>query len=145
MARKTIEVVIEDGGEQLTFTITQMSATKLYNWLCKLINLVSRGDIVPSSIADISGAINEKGIIPLIGSLAAEDAKPLRDELLACCSRRIGTVIEVCSENTLDGYVSDVQTIFKLLIEAGKLNLGFLSAEAAKLSASPAKDSTEQA
>lgn len=138
MARRTIEITIEDRGNPLHFIIEEMPATKLESWIIRALLLVAgAGMEVPdgSDLRKAGAFLADKGIGAL-GSLDFEKARPLLDELLGCCFRKIDKVKERCTPDTVDGYIEDVQTLLKLRMEAIKLNLGFLKAEVEKLSGS---------
>ncbi len=147
MARKEITVDIQDRDQLLTFRIKEMPATRLESWIIRALLLVAgSGAQVPGG-ADIKAAgafLAEKGLAAL-GNIDFEKASPLLDELLGCCSRVVEKVEERCTPESVDAYILDVGTLFKLRMEAIKLNLGFLGPEAARLSGSPAKAFTEAA
>lgn len=144
MARKEITVDIQDRDQLLTFKIREMPATKLERWIIRALLLAAgSGAQVPDG-ADIRKAgafLAEKGLGALSG-LDFEKARPLLDELLECCSRVVERVEERCTPESVDAYILDVTTLFKLRMEAVKLNLGFLGPEVARLSGSPEKPSS---
>lgn len=138
MARRTIGITIEDRGNPLHFTIEEMSATKLESWIIRAILAVSGAGIeVPSGtdLAKASEFLVSRGISAL-ATIDYEKAKPLLDELLGCCYRKLDKVKERCTPDSVDGYIEDVTTLFKLKMEAAKLNLGFIKLEVDKLSTS---------
>lgn len=145
MARRTKEIKIKDRENEYTFTITEMSATKLESWIIRALLLIASSgqDDIPggSDIKEAGSFLADKGLAAL-GGVDYDKAKPLLDEMLACCSRRIDNIVEVCTPDIVDGYIEDVSTLLKLRIEAVKFNLGFLSAGAANLSDSLAKPNT---
>ena len=131
MARKTIEVTLQDRENSWTFVIEEMPATRLEAWIIRALLLVAGSgcDNVPEG-ADLKKAgafLAEKGL-GVLGGLDYEKAKPLLDEMLGCCSRREGQALMKCTPESVDGYIEDVATLFKLRLEAVKLNLGFLGA-----------------
>ncbi|MDR2947125.1 MAG: hypothetical protein LBV79_10315 [Candidatus Adiutrix sp.] len=137
MARRTIEIKIEDRENTFDFVIEEMSATKLESWIVRALLLLAASghDGVPAG-ADIQKAgklLAEKGL-SLLGTLDYAQAQPLLDEMLGCCYRKIGGLKERCTPEVVDGYVEDVTTLVKLRMEAAKLNLGFLLAEDGPLS-----------
>lgn len=145
MARRTIEITIEDRGNPLHFVIEEMPATKLESWIIRALLLVAGAGIQVPDGADLRKAgafLAERGVSAL-GTLDYDKAKPLLDELLGCCYRRLDNARQRCTPETLDGFVEDVQTIFRLRVEAIKLNLGFLQAEAEKLSSFRVSGSTK--
>lgn len=145
MARKTVDVTIEDRGNPLNFTIEEMSATKLESWIIRALLLIAgTGADVPGG-ADLKKAgefLSDKGLAAL-GNVDYEKAKPLLDEMLGCCYRKIDKMKERCTPESVDGYIADVSTLFKLRVEAIKLNLGFLQAETVKISGFRAKVDTD--
>ena len=145
MARRLIEITIEDRGNQLHFVIEEMPATKLESWVIRALLLVAGAGMDVPDGADLKKAgafLADKGISAL-GTIDYEKARPLLDEMLGCCYRKIEKVKERCTPDTVDGYIEDVQTLFKLRMEAVKLNLGFLKAEVENQSGSREKLSTE--
>lgn len=146
MARKTVEITLEDRGNPLTFIIKEMPATKLESWIIRALLLIGGsgyGDIPEGADLKKAGEyLAEKGI-GVLGALDYEKAKPLLDELLGCCSRRIDKHEERCTPENVDGYIEDAMTLFKLKVEAAKLNLGFLRAEVEKLSGFRSGENTE--
>ena len=145
MARKEITIDIRDGEQTLTFKIKQMPATRLERWILRALLLAAGSGVQVPDNTDIKAAgafLAEKGLAAL-GNIDFERAAPLYDELLACCSRLVGKVEERCTPETVDAYVSEVATLFKLRMEAAKLNLGFLGQGAANPFGSPDTPSTE--
>lgn len=71
--------------------------------------------------------LSEHGLKAL-ANVEYEKAQPLLDELLACCARTDAGVEQRCTPDSVDGYIEDVRTLFKLRVEAAKLNFGFFGA-----------------
>lgn len=144
MARKEITIDIQDREQNLTFKIKEMPATRLESWIIRALLLVAgSGAQVPDG-ADLKAAgafLAEKGLTAL-GNIDFDKAQPLLDELLGCCSRVVERVEERCTPQSVDAYIQDVSTLFKLRMEAVKLNLGFLGPEVERLSGFPEKAST---
>jgi hypothetical protein len=139
MARKVSHVTLADRGEELHFIIEEMSATQLQRWVGKAIPIVA--PLLGLEANDINGAVNAlqtvEGLAKLVG-LEYEKVEPLLYDMLRCCTRKIdGKAIQKCTPETVDGYIQDFTTLFKLEIEALKLNLGFLQGESANQSSSP--------
>ena len=134
--RKEIIIDIMDRDQSLTFKIREMPAARLESWIYRAFLLVvGAGAQVPGGV-DIRAAgafLAEKGLSAL-GGIDFDKAKPLLDELLACCSRVLERVEERCTPESVDAYILDVTTLFKLRMEAIKLNLGFLGPVGDKLS-----------
>jgi hypothetical protein len=145
MARKESIITIQDRDQELTFKIREMAATKLESWIIRALLLVAgSGAQVPdgSDIKKAGAFLAEKGLTAL-GNIDFEKAQPLLDELLGCCSRVVERVEERCTPESVDNYILDVTTLFRLRMEAIKLNLGFLGPEVERLSGSPTKPNTE--
>lgn len=126
--RRCETIEIQDRDTILTFKITEMSATQLESWIYRALLLLAGAGIETPDGSDISEAdqyLRHK-VISALGSIDYNKAKPLLDELLQCCQRILpnGTSTNV-DISTIDGYVSDVKTLFKLRWEAAKFNLHF--------------------
>ncbi|HWH86160.1 MAG TPA: hypothetical protein VNV36_05210 [Pseudomonas sp.] len=124
MARKVITISVNDGGEEKSFRLTQMPATKLEAWIARALLLVGHTDIDPAAFAGGEEAAAAAGIKALSG-VSYEQAKPLYDELLGCCEVMIGDHFEALSISNADVHIEDVKTLFKLRMEAAKLNFSF--------------------
>ena len=136
MARKEVTIPILEEDKELKFRIKQMPATKADQWITKAAILLSRGGAeLPSGISQglnsPQAMLQQSGglqsLLALIGGLNYEDAQPLLEDLLNCCTylRPDGKTEEMVSSSTLDGYISSQMTIFKLRLEALKLNWAF--------------------
>lgn len=137
MARKEITITLDDRGSERKFRIVEMSATRLQSWI------IRAGLLLASAIdldgVDTSGGLDNEAIAKIgqylishgIGELSKLDyakAQPLLDELLECCYRVDGGVSQQCTPNTVDGFIDDVRTLFRLQIEAAKVNFDFFGA-----------------
>lgn len=134
MARKEINITLVDRGNERRFKIVEMPATKLQSWAFRAALLLASA--LNLSDMDTSGGVDGKTISRIfdhlikngIGELSKIDyerARPLINELLECCYRIDGGAMQQCTENTVDGFIEDVRTLFKLETEAAKLNLDF--------------------
>ena len=65
--------------------------------------------------------LGEKGL-GIFSGITPEKVQPLLDDLLACCSRVMGQSRQLCTPATVDGYISDVKTLFRLRVESFKVN-----------------------
>lgn len=132
--RKEITVTIDDRGNERKFRIVEMPATKLQSWAFRAALLLTsaldfkgvdtNGGVDSSTLSRIFDHLLKHGI----GELSKIDfarAEPLIDELLECCYRIDGGVSQQCTRNTVDGFIEDVKTLFKLEMESAKLNLDF--------------------
>ena len=133
MARAESLITIDDAGTPLQFRLVQMSATALEWWMYRAVKLLAAaGTDVPSGMdaAQAAAHLLDQGpaiLARLVGGMDVDGAKALLDELLACAHRVLdnGTQQQVTLA-TMDGYISDVRTIFKLRVELLKHNFAFL-------------------
>lgn len=139
MARKEIVVKIQDRDQELTFKVKEMPAVRLQKWIIRAVGLIlsSGVDLPGENDLQRAGAYLAEHGLAVLGNIDFEEAEPLLDEMLGCCSRLVEKVEERCTPDSLDNYVQDVTTLFKLHLEAFKLNLGFFAQGAAGLSGSP--------
>jgi hypothetical protein len=144
MARKEIIIDIQDREQFLTFKVKEMPATRLEAWIIRALLLLAGSGAQTPEGSDLKAAgafLAEKGLSALSG-IDYDKARPLLDDLLGCCSRIVEKVEERCTPESVDNYILDVSTLFKLRMEAIKLNLGFLGPEVVRLSGSLEKAST---
>lgn len=121
--RNTVKVTIQDRGKDLDFEIKEMSASQQESWLIRAgLLLTGKG------IQGINDLGNIENMLSLLGGVDYQKAKPLLDELLSCCSlvttmagNKKSSVTQL-QPSTVDGVIEDVQTLFKLKIEAFKVN-----------------------
>jgi len=150
MARKSVELALEDRGRKLEFIIEEMPATRLESWIIRLVLLIAGAGgmafTAGASLKELTdrfrgadGSVDMSLVLKALGAVEYEKGKPLLDELLGCCFRKIGQARERCAPETVDGYIEDINTLITLRKEAIKLNLGFFSPEAASPSGSPEK------
>ncbi len=135
--RKETVVTIEDRGNPLTFTIREMPATQLERWIIRAMLLLAGSEGLEGLSGGVENAgkyLSEHGLKAL-ANVEYEKAQPLLDELLACCARTDAGIEQRCTPDSVDGYIEDVRTLFKLRVESAKLNFGFFGASP---SASPA-------
>lgn len=134
---KVINLV--DGERALTFVVRQMSAIKAESFIYRVAILLAKAggsELKDVSMDSIRTAVQGNGdefpaerIIRLIGALDYEKAKSLMDELLAECyyipdPSNMGVRL-ACTEQTLDGNITNPITIMRLRVEALKVNFGF--------------------
>jgi hypothetical protein len=144
--RKTKEITIEDGGARMTFRIRQMPATQLESWLMRAIIQAadaagSGAELAPGAGLEqiFSGENAETNLVKIVGGLDYDKAKPLLDEMLACCYRVDGQAEIKCTPEIMDGMISDVKSLWTLRKEALTLNLGFIKGGTESGLPSPAK------
>lgn len=138
--RDTIEITLEDNGNELVFLVKKMPATKLQRFIMQVLALVS-GNVNATSLD-----LKEMGLQSLMTCLQGLDvdkAEPLFDALYTCAERRVdGALVPVTAKN-VDGFISDVRTLFKLQAAILKHNLGFLVKDAQSTMASASETKAE--
>jgi hypothetical protein len=140
--RQSKIIDIEDRGKKLTFKVTEMSATQLEDWTMRaVLVLAGAGSDIPANggVEGIGRYLAEHGLAA-IGNVNYEKAKPLLDEMLGCCSRVIDKMEERVTPETADAYIEDMATLFKLRLEAFRVNFSFFGSGSP--SASSEKPST---
>jgi hypothetical protein len=140
--RQEKRITIEDRGNKLEFVIREMSATQLEDWTMRAcLVLAGAGSDIPASggVEGIGKYLAEHGLAA-VGNVNYEKAKPLLDEMLGCCYRVVDKMEEKVTPETADAYIMDVSTLFKLRLEAFKVNFSFFGSGGQ--SASPEKQST---
>lgn len=130
--RKEKVIKLNDRGRELTFKIREMPASQLERWLMRALLLVSKGANTETGL-DALRALNADGTVRALaavcGAVSYDDAQPLLDEMLACCSRVDAGIEQVCTPETVDGYIEDVRTLFRLRVETVRLHFDFFIAE----------------
>lgn len=113
--RKVVDWNCEDGGKSLHFRIQQMSATQAERFTLKVLLLIGA-----------SGGKFEKGdLSALMASLASapyEKIQELLSELLSCCSIVVERVETNLTEDNVDMFISERNTLLQLRAEAFKVN-----------------------
>lgn len=133
---KTTNFKIQDGENNLTVEIETMDAFDAEEWLMRA------GLIVGRELAGIKGT---NALFSALSSVDYEKAKPLLNELLACCYLVEGNMKTRITPEACRGRISNPTTILRLRMEAAKLNFGFLfngvrlNSHTAETSESPAK------
>lgn len=119
---KSIDIVIEAGRDKgKMFKITEMPAVKMDKWATKALLLLGK-----SGSAFNLAQINLEELLSKLSSANYEGVEPLLEELLSCVSFEKDGVSMVMTSSIADSIVEDWTTLFRLRIEALKLNLGFL-------------------
>ena len=76
------------------------------------------------------GSVLEKDGLRALAAVDYDRAKPLLDEMLGTASRMLDGVSYPCTIDTVDGYIGNVSTLFRLRLECFKVNLGFFGSAA---------------
>jgi hypothetical protein len=118
---KSVDIIIEAGRDKgKKFTITEMPAVKMDKWATKaLIILGKTGNSFNLAQIDLESLLRS------LSSADYEGVEPLLEELLSCATFEKDGVSMVMTSSIADGIVEDWTTLFRLRIEALKLNLGF--------------------
>ena len=131
--RKEVFATLQDGGNDVMFRITQMPAMQQARWTSKaLIMLAATGVVTNLNMFEVDKLKKQfekdgiKMLVDLIGKLEFEKVEPLLNELLACCAHvpdktNRNFVVNVTADN-LDSVIGDYQNVYKLAIEAFKVN-----------------------
>lgn len=141
---KTKDITLVDDGNELEFRITAMPASEKESWMIRAVLLLT-GKAFSDGIDEVAKAFSGDddtkrlaGIFKLFSGVEYEKMKPLYDQLIYGGKvERImhgadnREVVQPVSEKTIDGYVSDPRTLFKLRMEAFKLNFAFFGNAAA--------------
>ena len=141
--RKEITVTLNDRGNELTFRIREMPATKVERWIIKLAGALSATGVFSADVADgvdAQKAIADfllKGGLSKLGAVTKdydEVIQPLIDELYACVEQKVGNAYFALTPDVIDAKIEDVRTLFNLQKEIVKLHLDFFVLGAASSS-----------
>ena len=121
--RKTEIIKLMDDGQERTFRITQMPATKAERWANRAMFLIIGAG------KDIKKDATLDDVIRMIASIDYDKAEPLYNELIECCTflpdgNANGAGIG-CTQDTIDAQIIDPMNLYKLRMAAAKLNFGF--------------------
>lgn len=131
--RKVVDWTCEDGGATLHFRIKQMSATQAERFTFKLLLLIGAN----------GGKVQAGDLSSLLGSLASADYDKIQElltELLSCCSIVKENVEVNLTEENVDGFISERNTLLQLRAEAFKANDFFQTRGLPVFGQSPAPD-----
>jgi hypothetical protein len=142
MARKEKRITLTEDGQAFEFVIRQMPLAKLELFALRAVSLLAGSAKDAPDMNGLSDGIewvrrqSGNALLSCLGNVDTDKAAPLLDELLGCCSRVVGAVETKCDASNIDGYLSDIQSLFTLRKEALTLNFGFFTRAVEKLSAS---------
>ena len=127
MAKKTVTVIINDGGDDKTFILTRLSARETEDWaLQAFFAMANAGVEVPDDVRSLGFAGIATIGLQALGKIAYEKAKPLLDKMLEC----IAIVPDSKKPNVfralIDSDVEDVTTYLLLRKEVFALHTDFL-------------------
>ena len=112
-----IELTLQDGDRDLTVVIEKMDAYAAESWMIRAGLLLGREVLEAKDMKDLQSLIRS------LCQVNYEDAKPLLDELLACCSVKSGKLTKRLPS---PGLIESPITLLRLRVEALKTNFGFL-------------------
>ena len=123
--RKTEIIKLIDDGQERTFRITQMPATKAERWVNRAaFLLVGAGKELRSDKLD-----DIEGIIKAIATIDYDKAEPLYNELIECCTFLPDGNVNgggiACTQDTIDAQIVDPMNLYRLRMASAKLNFGF--------------------
>ena len=117
--RKTEIIKLIDDGQERTFRITQMPATKAERWVNRAaFLLVGAGKELKTDNIDI-----EK-VIKAIATIDYEKAEPLYNELIECCTFLPDGNVNgggiACTQDTIDAQIIDPMNLYRLRMASAK-------------------------
>lgn len=113
--RKENIVRLMDGGEEKSFKVRQMSATRGERFVFKFVMLLG-GE------AEIERMADPYALLGALSSKPFERVQELLDELIGCISRVNGDVETQLTPDNADAFIEEPMTLMKLRVEAVKLN-----------------------
>ena len=131
--RKEEIITINDRGNELTFRIREMPATKLEGWLFRVgTALASTGFAKTEDIADgidttkyIANFLIKDGL-RFLGNLDYEKTvKPLVEDLYSCVEQKVGEAYLAVTADNIDSKVEDIRSLFAIQKAVITLHLGF--------------------
>lgn len=112
--RKENTIRLTDGGEEKTFKVKQMSATRGERFVFKFVMLVG-GD-------EVENMTDPYALLGALSSKPFERVQELLDELIGCISRVNGGIETQLTPDNADAFIEEPMTLMKLRVEAIKLN-----------------------
>lgn len=141
MAIKTKEVVITEGSDEgKTFVVSQMPLLQGDRWANRAALAILRSGVDVSELKgiedgsftglmDIAGIVNV--VLKALGGIDEHTAQQLLDELMSVVKVKLpdgSTRSVIAPTDTTSGDISEISTLWKIRIEAIKVNLDFLMA-----------------
>ena len=153
--RKEVTVTLNDRGNELTFRIKEMPATKVERWIIRLAGALSATGVFSADVADgvdaqkaiadflLSGGLSKLGAVTKDYD---EVIQPLIDELYTCVEQKVGNAYFALTPDVIDAKIEDVRTLFSLQKEIVKLHLDFFvpGADSASTSRQPREGSEQR-
>lgn len=153
--RKEEIIELQDGDRTITFSVKQMSALKLERWMNRALILLAKASgqgkgklFTMNQLKSFMGESKSKSkddaaqkIISLIGGLNYEEVEPLWNELLECCQIITDptkpSMRMALTPSTIEGNIESPITLYKLRIEAAKVNFSFFQGMNSPTTTSP--------
>lgn len=121
---KEKEIKIETGRDAgKVFKVTEMPAFQMDRWATRA--LLVLGKAKKGGIMTIS-SMSIEDLLSSLSEVNYDEAEPLLQELLECCSFVKNGQSIVLKKDVIDGIIEDWTTLFKLRMEALTLCIGFL-------------------
>ena len=121
---KEKEIKIETGRDAgKVFKVTEMPAFQMDRWATRA--LLVLGKAKKGGILTIS-SMSIEDLLSSLSGVNYDEAEPLLQELLECCSFVKNGQSIVLKKDVIDGIIEDWTTLFKLRMEALTLCIGFL-------------------
>ena len=137
--RKEKIVYIVDDGNELVFKVKQMSAIKQERWINRVLILASGANVLSGVLSGLKLNKLQNGLknltidkmVSILGGIDYDKVEPLYNELLECCYHvpdkgNLNFTTQLNADNA-DSIIGDVKTLYKLRMEALKINFGFFS------------------
>lgn len=126
-------ITLNDNGNNITFKIRQLPATKQEELIVKALLLLANKEIGDVDVDKLKenpqGVFNTKMLFAALEKVDFTKIKEISDVLLGCCYRVVGKMEERCTPDTVDGFVEDFRTLLTLKKEAFTLSFDFFGKE----------------
>lgn len=126
-------ITLNDNGNNITFKIRQLPATKQEELIVKALLLLANKEIGDVDVDKLKenpqGVFNTKMLFAALEKVDFTKIKEISDVLLGCCYRVVGKMEERCTPDTVDGFIEDFRTLLTLKKEAFTLSFDFFGKE----------------
>jgi len=114
--RKVVDWTCEDGGETRHFRIKKMGAIQSERFSLKLAAMLGAAKNKNVDLSDVMS------VFAILGAVDFEKVQDLMAELLTCCSIVKENVEVKLTEENVDGFIDERNTLIQLRVEAFKVN-----------------------
>lgn len=135
MREQKIINITEADGTELTFRIIQMPATKSERWINRAIAVLANtaADSNEANVQSLRQRLSSDNklqeLFKIFGTIDYAKIEPLYNELLECCEhipdKNNLNFSTPCTQSNIDSIVGDVRTLYRLRLEALKVNFSF--------------------